>query len=281
MSAGPAAVIEPQNPGAVQMMWSATEELVNLDDAAIRGGTAAQATRPMRVVRTLGSLTATEMSTEVLECYLRDCSADPRFEVDVVRATSTRRPVFAYHPLWERTIMGWAHHSRTRRNEMGDLRVSLRRVLSSSPYLIEKHHSFGVRTTVGPGLACDTLAAGDWSCVVAFQHVNDTLGGIRIGRFELKRTSDSFRVVTERTDGEFGYRLPVRTASDIAVWRHDEHWYLAIRSGNAGQPVEVFVSRDAEPDTWAPEAAPGAYSILGLEAVGTKVAGDNVVTLAR
>lgn len=191
--------------------------------------------------------------------------------------TTAQRIAFSYDGYTDRTVAVWTHMDRN-----GDtLAVKNNRKLRVAYGQVDRGvvpvaSDLGVRSTVGPGIACEPFQAGGYDCIVAYTDASETLGRVKIKRFWgiLTDTTHHTPVIEPATHE---VSAGARTGSDIAVWAHDGLFWLAIRPIDSfSQDAQLWASPDGSSGSWSFKGSVG-YSATSLAAVSYHNTGDNVL----
>src|SRR5690606_27097788 len=85
-----------------------------------------------------------------------------------------------------------------------------------------------VRTSVAPAVACSN-AASTFKCVVAYVDQADTLSRVKTLRFNVAAGTSQYNVAQDAGGPSTIHASTGRTASRIALWWHNDRWWIAFR----------------------------------------------------
>jgi hypothetical protein len=188
------------------------------------------------------------------------------------------------------SLFAWSHQDRLYQTPPLQNREILLSAGRVSNHVLPYPHSTGLRTSVGPAVACNP-AHESWSCIVVYASDEVNVGQVRVHRFWV--TTNQFNthyIVHQETGGGLPPWIPpsvvtrtvatnLRTGSDLAAWVNDGRWWIAVRpiSTDAGQQqfIRVYSSHDAI--SWQLESTLNGTSVMGPAAISTKRSGSNQI----
>ena len=127
-------------------------------------------------------------------------------------------------------------------------------------------------------MACKAFEARGYDCLVAVVPQTDGIMNIQLHRFWSSAGSTNYVMHKDSSITSF---INAPTASRIAVWYHDDRWWLAYRTMYSGNQLVVFTSPDTVNWSWGPDGV--AYS--GYTDIGPSAAsywrGNNALLYTR
>ena len=197
--------------------------------------------------------------------------------------SSYRRVAVAYDDEKNASVYAWNEQDRSTFANNWDLRIAIG---NTNDWTVGKSYSAGVRSPVGPGVACKSNATGGYDCLVAYTDITDPNDQVRFRRFYSYGYSwlghthytpffqSGFQTLSSSGSTH-------RTTSDIAVWYSYSKWWVAFRpsSPSNGQAIRVYSSASGATGTWSYEKSL-TYSNLGPE-VATDASSGNRIWLHR
>ena len=154
---------------------------------------------------------------------------------------TARVPAVAWFHGIQRTAVAWQNHDNTgdgSNAEAFELYVSIGSVDNNT--LVQPSKT-GIRSSVGPGLACSEGFSGSWDCVLAYVRADDPTNTVRARRIDATWSAAQFRYVLTY-DTPYQLASGARTANSIAAWYNADNstFYVAYRSSDKNQKIQAL-----------------------------------------
>lgn len=168
---------------------------------------------------------------------------DPIYKADL---KTSRRPSFGWDATVGRTVTAWVAREASGEIPGPNDKDVFVAVGVAEHHLLPVPTYSGVRSSVGPGVACAPGAAGGWDCVLAYVDSEDAAWQIRTRRF----SPQAYDPNTEQYPLAFDPGGPyvagyMPSSSDIGLYRNAGEWWIVVRPANVvGQPAYVYESQD-------------------------------------
>lgn len=178
----------------------------------------------------------------------------------------------------DRTVTAWLHqdHSSNGENpESNEIRISVGHVdddTLSQPTLT------GLRSAVGPGVACQENWNGSYDCLLAYVPIDDMTNPVKMRRFSI--SAGTYRYVLSIEGSDQG-ETASQTATSITAWYNttsSEMW-VAYRDTEANQYIEVLSTTNGTSWTW--EYTGLAQTIQAPNAASAFVGTNNLLVYSR
>lgn len=169
----------------------------------------------------------------------------------------------AWHDTLSRTVTAWAHQDRGNNTNSHAVRIAVGSVGETTLPVHDTLTDAGapVQTNVAPGLVCKNNQANGFDCMVAVVPQSDSLGVIRVYRFSVAKSGNRYVITMDPTSTLLSGE---RTGNRIAAWHHENRFWIAFRSLNGSQPLQIRSSADTL--TWS-GSGPGGNIDAGPSAV--------------
>ncbi len=171
---------------------------------------------------------------------------------------SGKAPAVSWDYEVNRSIFAWVYQNRANDFSSREIRISVGYV---DNFILPPAYRTGIQSNVTPGIACRTNRAAGHNCLMAYVDQTDGLQRIKLRRFTPFRTTFQYSLAWHPTTTTFA---GASTASRIAVWYHDDRWWMSYRTNSPGQTVQVFVSNDTF--NWT-SLTPPSYTDVGPAAI--------------
>lgn len=185
-----------------------------------------------------------------------------------------RTPLYSAKPVavtWDngnkKTIFSWVNQNRKSNEHSREVLVSVGYIKNT---LLSKPESLGIKSNVGPGLACKDGSPGRYNCILAYVDADRADGLVRIRRFRARKIREKYILEIDPNT----YNTGKKTGSSIAAWYNNGtgKFYIAIREADYGQ--YLLVCSSASGRRWKKERNLG-YSIIGPTAVSYEQGNKN------
>ncbi len=184
---------------------------------------------------------------------------------------SAKRVAFAWDNFSNQTVTAWVNQDRRFKRHDDEVMIAFGYI---NHWTLPEPDSLGlgVRSSVGPGVACYFMKAGVFDCIVAYVDKADPLNNVRIVRFLSHMGLHRYVLIRDPWTYEVGDDS--NTASSIAAWFHEgaDRFYIAIRSSLPGQDMKIYSSENG--DIWELEVILDS-GVSGPSAVGYWTGTDN------
>lgn len=181
---------------------------------------------------------------------------------------------YAWDDYNDEPVIAWAHQNRDNNTTSRRINVAVGKVGAKT--LPQSFSVAGVQSLVRPGVVCkNNQIAGGYDCMVAVVPPTEALYQIHVYRFWLSTGTNRYEINLAPTHFVFGTNEA--TSTGIAAWFHDDRFWIAFRTFDADQNLEVWHSSDTS--SWTKDSLV-AYSDTGPSAASYWT-GNNVLTYTK